>query len=211
MKYNDPSGHDANCAIGENACKTEVKNEIKYGQYRWDYLKRLRKYYPNSPDWFIFEFPLAQFGFIMHELLWGDPHGWEDLWQNKGAVAQGMLMLSPSGKEGGEYTLPTGESITSKGGIYTITNPDGAVVRVGRTGNFDAREGQYARDANYFDLKFNEVINSDNYAVQRGMEQILIDEYNPPMNVYNGISPQNPNAGTYFRAALDYILSFFYK
>jgi RHS repeat-associated protein len=95
---------------------------------------------------------------------------------------------------------------TSKGGVYTITNPNDKIVRVGRTTNFSQRAGQYKRDPNYFDLDFNRVYPTDNYNEQRGLEQIIFEKYQPPMNYIKPISDNNYNKDRlYIPAANNYL------
>jgi hypothetical protein len=42
---------------------------------------------------------------------------------------------------------------------------------------------------------------TDNPAARRGLEQILHDQFSPPLNKINPISPINPNRGAYMDAA----------
>jgi hypothetical protein len=42
---------------------------------------------------------------------------------------------------------------------------------------------------------------------QRGLEQMLYNQYNPPLNLINPISPSNPNLNNYMDAASMYLQS----
>jgi RHS repeat-associated protein len=99
--------------------------------------------------------------------------------------------------------------VPGMGGVYSIKNNAGIVVRVGRTNDLSSREGDYYRDPNYFDLNYKIEWQTDDYATQRGLEQYLFDKYQPPMNVIRPIGPRNNNGTNYFNAALDYLKEFF--
>ena len=89
----------------------------------------------------------------------------------------------------------------AKGGVYTITNPSGQVVRVGHTKNLISRRGNYGRDPNFFDLDFNIEHEIDDYATRRGLEQMLYDDFHPPLNINRPIAVKNPNFERYMQAA----------
>jgi hypothetical protein len=93
-----------------------------------------------------------------------------------------------------------GESTQPKGGVYTLTNKNGDVMRVGYTKNFDMRANSYSslanRDPRYKNLEFNRVFQTDNYAEQRWLEQYLFDANPHPLNVNRPISPRNGNIET---------------
>jgi hypothetical protein len=97
------------------------------------------------------------------------------------------------------------EQAMSKGGVYVIYNPNGVIVRVGQTNNLIRRKGDYRRDPNYFDLEFEPQFFSDDYATRRGLEQILFEEYHPPMNVNRPIGSRNPKGAGYFQAASNFL------
>ncbi len=52
--------------------------------------------------------PIAAAGFILHEILTDDPHGWEDLKQHWGTVGQAAVFLLPSNKSQESYILRNG-------------------------------------------------------------------------------------------------------
>jgi hypothetical protein len=108
----------------------------------------------------------------------------------------------------GAFALTTGGDLPT-GGVYTLRNPDGLVVRVGRTSDLARRAGEYGRDPNYFDLDFMPEFETNNYSAQRGLEQMLYDEYNPPMNVNRPISLRNSNITNYINVAYHFLLTFF--
>jgi hypothetical protein len=45
----------------------------------------------------------------------------------------------------------------------------------------------------------------DVYAEQRGLEQMLHETYNPPLNKIGGIDPKNPRLPEYREAAQQYL------
>jgi hypothetical protein len=48
---------------------------------------------------------------------------------------------------------------------------------------------------------FDPIYRTDNRAARRGLEQILHDRYEPPLNGIGGIDPNNPNRQRYLAAA----------
>ena len=92
-----------------------------------------------------------------------------------------------------------------KGGVYTLTNPVGKVVRVGYTKDLVRRAGEYGRAPNFFDLIFKSIYGTDDYATRRGLEQMLYDLYNPPLNKNRPIQIRNPNAPSYLAAATKFL------
>jgi hypothetical protein len=100
---------------------------------------------------------------------------------------------------------PESTNPQAKGGVYTLTNGD-KVVRVGQTSDFDMREKSYKYDKNYFDLKFNRIFYTDDYAERRGLEKYLFDiNKEPPLNKNRPIRPDNPNMDTYVKAASEFL------
>jgi hypothetical protein len=86
----------------------------------------------------------------------------------------------------------------AKGGTYVLKNPQtGEIERTGRTTNLDQRRKQHARDPALGDLQVDPDSRTDDYAEQRGREQILHDKYNPPRNKIKPIRPNNPRRDTY--------------
>lgn len=98
-----------------------------------------------------------------------------------------------------------GEDAKPQGGVYSLSNPRGQIVRVGHTKNLLARRGQYRRDPNYFDLSFDIEYYINDYATQRGLEQMLYENHTPPLNIYKPISPSNKNRPAYLRAAIEFL------
>jgi hypothetical protein len=60
-------------------------------------------------------------------------------------------------------------------------------MRSGRTNDLARRQLEHARNADLSHLRFEEVYRTDVYAEQRGLEQLLHDTYNPPLNRIRGI------------------------
>jgi len=78
-------------------------------------------------------------------------------------------------------------------------------MRSGRTGDLAVRRSQHARDPELGHLKFEEVYRTDVYAEQRGLEQVLHDTHNPPLNRIRPIRPDNPRRQEYLDAAQEYL------
>jgi hypothetical protein len=103
-------------------------------------------------------------------------------------------------------------SALPKGGVYTLRDPEtGAVVRTGRSNDLAARERAHASDPVLRDYAFHVEYRTNDYAEQRGLEQILYERYpeamleNGGFNKIRGISPLNPKGPEYMEAAEDYL------
>jgi RHS repeat-associated protein len=93
-----------------------------------------------------------------------------------------------------------------RGGVYILRDRDTLeIMRSGRTNDFDRRRDEHARDPDLKDLIFEEVYQTNDYPEQRGLEQILHDLYDPPLDKIRPVSPDNPNADFYRRSAEDYL------
>jgi hypothetical protein len=89
----------------------------------------------------------------------------------------------------------------AKGGVYVLKDKDGNVQRSGRTKDLDRRKKEHKRDEETKDLDFEPVHKTDNYAEQRGLEQKVHDDHNPPLNKIEPINPKNPRKEEYKKAA----------
>ena len=90
----------------------------------------------------------------------------------------------------------------ARGGAYLLRDAEtGQVMRTGRSGDLLVRQGQHARDPLLKNYDFEPVYRTDVYEAQRGLEQLLHDTYNPPLNKIRPISPTNPNLQSYLDAA----------
>jgi len=86
--------------------------------------------------------------------------------------------------------------------VYVLRDPvTGEVVRVGRTNDFARRAAEHARDPALRGYEFERVYPTDSYAEQRGLEQVLHDRYDPPLDRINPISPRNSKRQDYLDAA----------
>jgi hypothetical protein len=98
------------------------------------------------------------------------------------------------------------------GGTYTLTDPNsGEVVRTGRSNNLDRREGEHRRAPETKGLDFTPVHRTDDYAEQRGLEQVVYRD-NPGAQADNGglnrirpIGDRNPNKKAYEDAATQFL------
>ncbi len=98
----------------------------------------------------------------------------------------------------------------TRGGIYLLRDRNTKeVMRTGRTDDFVTREGNHRRGEDNpatIGLRFEIVYETDNYAEQRGLEQLVYDQYpNAPLNKLRPISPRNSNSAAYLRAAQDFL------
>ena len=207
VRYTDPTGHRVDDGCGTEGC--ELKTAEDYAAYssatiesRYKSSLRHKGVAANS---------------LVEKIYTGDnPVSRATLlaWAT-GNVAQGgsnvklaltdLMLVSMSNLSTGLMAASMGGDVTPIGGVYSISNPNGVVVRVGHTNNFLRRAGQYRRDPNYFDLEFKREYYTDDYATQRGLEQMLYDKYQPPMNIYRPIRISNRNGPSYLQAASDFL------
>ena len=88
------------------------------------------------------------------------------------------------------------------GGTYILRDPvTNQIVRTGRTNNLARRENEHNRDPALGRYNCGIDARTDNYAQQRGREQIIHDTFNPPLNKIQPISPTNPRVLEYLDAA----------
>jgi hypothetical protein len=74
-------------------------------------------------------------------------------------------------------------------------------MRVGRTNDLRRRELEHRRDPVFWKYDFQPDMRTDNYAAQRGREQVLHDLHRPPLDKINPIDPKNPRRQFYLDAA----------
>lgn len=67
------------------------------------------------------------------------------------------------------------------------------------------RQAQHARNPLLKDYKFEPVWRTDDYATQRGLEQILHDRTIAPLDKINPISPKNVKIDIYMQAARNFL------
>jgi hypothetical protein len=127
-----------------------------------------------------------------------------------------MWDLSVPGNNDHDFYIDTGVADilvhNCSGGVYTLRDPEtGEVVRTGRTGNLAVRQAQLARDPDLSDFEFQVEYRTDNYAEQRGLEQVLYDRYpgaqeaSGGFNKIRAISMTNSRRSGYMEAAADYL------
>ena len=101
-----------------------------------------------------------------------------------------------------EAELSTSASVSTKGGTYVLRDPDtGQVMRTGRTKDHKRREKEHKQQPETKTLQYDRETRTDDYSIQRGQEQLLHDEYKPPLDKIRPISPQNPRRDEYLDAA----------
>src|SRR5260370_26875710 len=70
-----------------------------------------------------------------------------------------------------------------KGGVYALRDPaTERVMRTGRTKNLESREAQHGRDPLLRDFKFEPLFRTDDYNKQRGLQQLVDELLEPPLN-----------------------------
>jgi RHS repeat-associated protein len=94
----------------------------------------------------------------------------------------------------------------AKGATYLLREPaTGKVMRTGRSNDILRRAGEHGRDPALSGLRLERVDLTDVYEEQRGLEQLLHDKYDPPLNRNNPIDPSNPNRQRYLDAAQEFL------
>ncbi|MCY2924251.1 MAG: hypothetical protein NT031_02235 [Planctomycetota bacterium] len=97
-------------------------------------------------------------------------------------------------------------AVEARGGVYVLRDAEtGQVMRTGRTCDLVRREAEHARDPLLRNYDFEAVYPTDVYTEQRGLEQILHDTYNAPLDRIRAISLRNPNLENYLEAARRYL------
>jgi RHS repeat-associated protein len=110
--------------------------------------------------------------------------------------------------ESGEVTC-LGVSIKSVkqavGGIYALLDKAGKIVRSGRTVDLVRRAAEHKRDPILKKFEFSILHKTNDYATQRGLEQIVHQLKSPIYNKIRGISPTNPKRAEYLEAATKFL------
>jgi RHS repeat-associated protein len=99
------------------------------------------------------------------------------------------------------------EQAVVKGGVYALIDGEGTIMRTGRTNNLLRRAAEHARSSTLGQLDFLTIFETDAKATQRGLEQYLHNLHSPPLNKIRPISPLNPRASGYMKAALKFLES----
>jgi hypothetical protein len=86
------------------------------------------------------------------------------------------------------------------GDVYNLRDEAAEVVRTGRTNNLARRAGEHARDPELGQYRFQVEYRTDDYATQRGLEQLLDEDFLPPLNKIKPISESNPRRAEHMRA-----------
>jgi len=95
-----------------------------------------------------------------------------------------------------------GVSVSAKGGTYLLRDPEsGQIMRTGRTKDHKRREKEHRIHADTEQLEYKTTLETDEYGVQRGHEQMLHDKHKPPLDKIRPISPKNPRREQYLKAA----------
>lgn len=93
-----------------------------------------------------------------------------------------------------------------KGGVSVLTDQaTGQVMRVGQTRDRLRREGEHRRDPSLGCYAFKTLYAVDSYAIRRGLEQLVHDRHDPPLDLQEPISPRSPRRKKYLAAARRYL------
>ncbi len=113
--------------------------------------------------------------------------GAEQALRNAGSTASESVL--------GPYECP-------RGGTYVLRDPEtNEVMRTGRTNDLERRRQEHGRDPELRPFNFEVDRRTDDYAQQRGREQVVHNQYDPPLNRIQPISPRNPRRQEYLDAA----------
>lgn len=74
-------------------------------------------------------------------------------------------------------------------------------MRVGQTGDLARRRGEHRRDPRTRPYDFEPRFFTDSYATRRGLEQLLHDAHDPPLDRQNPINERSPRRKKYLAAA----------
>jgi hypothetical protein len=91
-----------------------------------------------------------------------------------------------------------------KGGTYVLRDGED-VVRTGRTKDLARRKLEHARNPAFSKYDFEIVHQTDVYAEQRGLEEVLNKKYKAPLDKIRAISLLNPNRRDYINAAKKFL------
>lgn len=112
----------------------------------------------------------------------------------------------------GETPVLVHNSCVSQGGVYTLRNEAGDVMRTGRTGDLAAREVAHHNDPLLREFTFKTEYETNIRSEQRGLEQMLFNHYpeamsaNGGFNAIRGIALANPRRFEYMQAAHEYLV-----
>jgi RHS repeat-associated protein len=123
-------------------------------------------------------------------------------WANAGLSLAGSLPIAGTvgkiARVGGELghlgeAGRVGEVVGVRGGVYTLRDLEGNVVRTGRSKDLLRRLGEYLRDPATTEYEFVPEFWTDNYVEQRGLEHMLYSSYpDAALNRIGAISLRNP-------------------
>lgn len=97
-----------------------------------------------------------------------------------------------------------------KGGVYRLIDSDtGEVMRTGRSKDLAKRQKDHARDSRLKDFEFDPVFRTDRYDEQRGLEDMLYNNYpDAPFNFTPALSKRNKNRQKYKDAANEFLKNY---
>ena len=88
------------------------------------------------------------------------------------------------------------------GGVYALRHPQtGQVMRVGRTNDLERRRKEHGREPELRAFDFEDVYQCDSHPARRGLEQLIHEAYDPPLDKIAPLSEKNPRRKKYLAAA----------
>jgi RHS repeat-associated protein len=225
IKFNDPSGHDVGCAGHEASHCGQGWNKPYFrphftnrpfgweGDYEnpgsgyeiWNRSEGITLFTPKTGEGYFWG---RVIGGIAKDLTGGlisqdngkIKIGYEPWHRSEKDVNIGIIFAVP---ESGINLSSSGiVRMETKGGVYSLINKENNnVMYIGRTSNFVQREYQHSRDLVKSEFRFDIVYRTDDYATQRGLVQLLYDEFLPPLNNIRPISSKNPKIELYIDLA----------
>jgi hypothetical protein len=95
--------------------------------------------------------------------------------------------------------------IEPRGGVYTLRDEAGDVMRTGRSKNLRDRRSAHGRAPETRDYEFRVEHRTDDYATQRGLEDMLNTTYNAPLDKIRAIALDNKRRDEYLAAADEFL------
>ncbi len=130
-------------------------------------------------------------------------------WAGAGVNVVAIIPVVGDGIKGGKMAAEALEQGVKhadevKGGVYVLKDGDD-VMRSGRTNDFKRRAAEHKRKPELEGYQFETKHKTNDYHTQRGLEQKVHDEFKPPLDKIEPISPHNPRKPEYIKAAEDFL------
>jgi RHS repeat-associated protein len=93
-------------------------------------------------------------------------------------------------------------------GVYGLYTRSGTLQYIGRTNDFGTRRAAHGLNPTLNGLRLEPIVRTSCYPTIRGLEQELINRYQPVHNLIRGVSPLNPRALEYMGRGKGFLDSF---